>query len=175
MTHGSENTLMAFDGDYNEQELLKNFTKDNCPSLKGKPKLLFIQACRGEKHEEVNSSESSNIETTKIESDAKALSKPITREVTNADTLTMYSSQQGFASFRDPKEGSWFIQALTEEMKILKDDSGGKDLVQVLTNVNRKVKVKSIDTQMPVITSSLTKTFVIMKKNYVDLVKNYNT
>lgn len=47
MTHGKSGKLAAFNTYYDVHELWSFFTEMDCPSLKGKPKLFFIQACRG--------------------------------------------------------------------------------------------------------------------------------
>lgn len=49
MTHGDVDVLWANDKTYRVSELWEPFTGENCPSLIGKPKLIFIQACRGDK------------------------------------------------------------------------------------------------------------------------------
>ncbi|KAK8389610.1 hypothetical protein O3P69_008953 [Scylla paramamosain] len=52
MSHGNVNNNKEFlctqDFKVDTEELWKNFTADKCPSLAGKPKLFFIQACRGD-------------------------------------------------------------------------------------------------------------------------------
>ena len=48
MTHGDQaGILYTFDSIINVEELWRPFTGDKCTSLIGKPKLYFIQACRG--------------------------------------------------------------------------------------------------------------------------------
>ena len=39
--------LYCRDGQINTTKIFDHFTPDRCPSLKGKPKLFFIQACQG--------------------------------------------------------------------------------------------------------------------------------
>lgn len=48
MSHGDSGTLCSYDDKYTVYELWSKFTKTKCPSLRGKPKLFFIQACRGD-------------------------------------------------------------------------------------------------------------------------------
>lgn len=48
MTHGDVGVLWAKDKSYKVSELWEPFTGINCKSLIGKPKLIFIQACRGD-------------------------------------------------------------------------------------------------------------------------------
>lgn len=49
MTHGDPNELKAYDYTYHSSRLWEQFTAENCPTLAGKPKLFFIQACRGDR------------------------------------------------------------------------------------------------------------------------------
>ncbi|XP_050079580.1 caspase-1-like, partial [Anopheles maculipalpis] len=48
MTHGKENNLLyAKDKSYEADKLWEPFIGNACPSLRGKPKLFFVQACLG--------------------------------------------------------------------------------------------------------------------------------
>ncbi|CAH8433466.1 unnamed protein product [Schistosoma turkestanicum] len=52
MSHGTIGRIYGVDGNsLSIHELTSIFTADNCPSLAGKPKLFFIQACRGEDYQ----------------------------------------------------------------------------------------------------------------------------
>lgn len=47
-SHGDEGgCISAGDEDYCLQDLMNLFTSEQCPTLMDKPKLFFIQACRG--------------------------------------------------------------------------------------------------------------------------------
>ena len=56
LTHGQEGYLFATDSDGNNlvsvKWMLELFQGNKCPNLNGKPKLFFLQACRGELHDE---------------------------------------------------------------------------------------------------------------------------
>jgi caspase 7 len=53
MTHGEEGDILhAKDRSYKLDDMICNkLTADKCPSLAGKPKLFFIQACKGKKYD----------------------------------------------------------------------------------------------------------------------------
>ncbi|CAH8438427.1 unnamed protein product [Heterobilharzia americana] len=52
MSHGTIGRIYGVDGNsLSIHELTSLFTADNCPSLAGKPKIFFIQACRGEDYQ----------------------------------------------------------------------------------------------------------------------------
>lgn len=173
MTHGDNERLSAFDKEYNRQELMESFVNDRCKSLQGKPKLFFIQACRGKKYDFKDSSKRSQKQRGAVDVDAKSFGNPQTFfEATNADTLVMCSSQPGFVSFRNRENGSWLIQALCFELKKCRNECNGSDLLQMLTKVIRRVSLMisvgsggEIYQQLPTFSSNLTKTFVIKSKN----------
>lgn len=49
LSHGDEGKIYAKDADYPPDTLWNPFSGDRCPTLAGKPKIFFIQACRGSK------------------------------------------------------------------------------------------------------------------------------
>lgn len=179
MTHGgSDGKIHAADGDLLVQELWEPFIGNSCQSLIGKPKLFFIQACRG------NLTDGGVIFKPKVKTishrlrdedatDAEAFEDKRYVIPTLADLLVMLSTAEGFYSFRNPAEGSWFIQALCKELT----ENGHEELMTILTGVNRNVafakesnipKKPELDAmkQMPNITSLLTKSFYFKTKEY---------
>lgn len=49
LSHGDLGILYAHDTSYKPDSIWSLFTSDRCPTLAGKPKLFFIQACQGDK------------------------------------------------------------------------------------------------------------------------------
>ncbi|CAG0900781.1 unnamed protein product, partial [Darwinula stevensoni] len=47
LSHGEHGFLYAYDTAFKPHHLWTPFTASQCPSLAGKPKMFFIQACRG--------------------------------------------------------------------------------------------------------------------------------
>ena len=45
LTHGEAGKLYAHDTAYEIKTIVESFAADRCPTLAGKPKLLFIQVC----------------------------------------------------------------------------------------------------------------------------------
>lgn len=167
MTHGESNLLWAKDKKYPVEELYEPFFGDKCPSLIGKPKLFFVQACRGEKI--TNAVRYSMMDST----DSQTKQVPVTYSIpTMADLLVMYSTYEGNYSWRNPENGAWFIQALCVEF-----DLNGKqdDLLTLLTSVSRRVAYEfesnvpgnekmHAKKQMPSVVSMLTKIMYFTKK-----------
>uniref|UniRef100_A0A182YKQ0 Caspase n=1 Tax=Anopheles stephensi TaxID=30069 RepID=A0A182YKQ0_ANOST len=184
MTHGEDDVLYAKDRTFRVDRLWENFIGKACPSLLGKPKLFFIQACRGHNTDTGVRLEKSNKQATRIDATTAARelpapsiqpgrSKSIQYAIPSmADLLVMYSTYKGHYSWRNPSRGSWFIQALCDELRM---HGNSKELLHLLTAVSRKVAYEfqsnvpddnSLNSkkQMPCIVSMLTR-LVYFPKN----------
>ncbi|CAK6973959.1 caspase-3a [Scomber scombrus] len=149
LSHGDEGVFFGTDGSIDLKSLTSLFRGDRCKSLVGKPKLFFIQACRGTDLDP-------GIETDSPEGSTKI---PV-----EADFLYAFSTAPGYYSWRNTMTGSWFIQSLCEMMS-----KYGKELElqHILTRVNHKVAVEFVSVsnspgfdakkQIPCIMSMLTK------------------
>lgn len=130
-----------------------HFTDEQCPTLANKPKIFLIQACQDEK----KSNELFNIN--EDEEIAKANLHPT---LPQKDMLFAYSSMPGEKSFRTTGNGSWFIEALCDE---LNERGSVDDLTRILTHVSYRVAYDYVSyefdidqkKQMPCIVSRLTK------------------
>lgn len=151
LSHGDEGVFFGTDGSVELKYLTSLFRGDRCKSLVGKPKLFFIQACRG------------NDLDGGIETDSAADSST-TKIPVEADFLYAFSTAPGYYSWRNTMSGSWFMQSLCEAIS-----KYGKELElqHILTRVNHKVAVdfESVSNlpgfdakkQIPCIVSMLTK------------------
>lgn len=123
------------------QDLTSPFTSHNAPSLAGKPKLFFIQACQGmdyqrgslpyiPKPEEVQ-------ELQHLEEDAG----PVAGETVPglADFLLGMATVPECKSFRSVKTGSIYIQELCKQLNESAQSTQRDDILTVLTRVNRIV------------------------------------
>ncbi|XP_062380807.1 caspase-3-like [Sardina pilchardus] len=152
LSHGDEGVLYGTDGAVDLKELTSLFRGDRCPTLVGKPKLFFIQACRGT---DLDSG---------IEADSVAEEGSTERIPVEADFLYAYSTAPGYYSWRNTSCGSWFIQSVCDMML-----KYGKELelMQIMTRVNHKVALEfescsnlpgyNAKKQIPCIVSMLTK------------------
>ncbi|XP_020278895.1 caspase-1-like [Pseudomyrmex gracilis] len=131
LTHGFHNDLIcAKDAAYKSDKIWKPFTANRCNTLAGKPKLFFFQACRGDELDggvvlsprSALGSETDSVASYKIP--------------THADFLIAHSSVQGFYTWRNPIEGTWYIQCLCS---ILDEYGTELDLMSMLTMTARKV------------------------------------
>ncbi|KAL7841046.1 hypothetical protein SRHO_G00247370 [Serrasalmus rhombeus] len=151
LSHGDEGVLFGTDGAVQLKDLTSLFRGDRCPSLVGKPKLFFIQACRG-----------TDLDAG-IEMDSNSDGSPVKIPV-EADFLYAYSTAPGYYSWRNTMTGSWFIQSLCEMI-----NKYGRELeiLHILTRVNHKVALDFESTsnspifdakkQIPCVVSMLTK------------------
>lgn len=157
LSHGDEGVIFGTDGVEKLDVLTKFFKGDKCKTLVGKPKLFFIQACRGSEFD-------GGIETDAVEVESSADRIPV-----EADFLYAYSTAPGYYSWRNTYNGSWFIQSLCEVLEKHRD----LELMQVMTRVNRKVAYHfesssnlpgfSGKKQIPCIVTMLTKEFYFPK------------
>ncbi|XP_050438120.1 caspase-1-like isoform X2 [Adelges cooleyi] len=131
LTHGINSSFVyAKDNPYPVEFLWNSFTADKCPTLAGKPKIFFVQACRGEK---LDSGVTLRRECkTEVDSSTAAYKIP-----KHADFLIAFSTYDGYYSFRHPENGTWFIQSLCIEMN--KNSLNSIDLLTIMTRVSRRV------------------------------------
>merc|ERR1712071_642105 len=127
MSHGGDGILYAKDAQYKPECLWSNFTSDKCPSLAGKPKLFFIQACQGSR------TDSGTMLQRKTETDGPDGSDVPYKIPTHADFMIVYSTIPG----RDTTNGSFFIEALCYALSELKLDK--EDLLSIVTTASNIV------------------------------------
>jgi len=126
LSHGDQGILYGIDGTIEIDKLVEPFKM--CPSLAGKPKLFFFQACRGTELDH-------GVETS--DADADPPRDKIARIPMEADFLYAYSTTPGYFSWRNSNKGSWFVQALYLQMTAPENKS--LDLCRILTRVNYSV------------------------------------
>ncbi|KAM7343155.1 uncharacterized protein ACRADG_010300 [Cochliomyia hominivorax] len=140
LSHGARHEeVAAKDGHYSIDDhvlfpILRN------PTLNDKPKLFFIQACKG------------SMETNGYFTDAV----PYYPHGNANEILKCYSTFEGFVSYRTEK-GSMFIQALCQNLKTYGSTKNIKDIMEMVTQI---VKEQSKNKQIPAYTSTLTKPFI---------------
>lgn len=129
LSHGEHGYLYAKDVQYKLDTIWHYFSAHTCPTLAGKPKLFFIQACQGDHFDP-------GVLMCRTETDGEtSMSYKIP---VHADFLIAYSTIPGFYSWRNTTNGSWFMQSLVEEL----NNNGKKhDILTLLTFVNRRVAV----------------------------------
>ncbi|NXM71560.1 CASP8 protein, partial [Serilophus lunatus] len=142
LSHGKKGIIYGVDGqEVPILDLTTSFTVENCNSLAGKPKVFFIQACQGDTfHKGVTIEADSYEQDSSVERDARFQLDCIPRE---EDFLLGMATLQDYVSYRSPREGTWYIQALCKHLE--SSCPRGKDLLTILTEVNHEVSRKTGD------------------------------
>ncbi|XP_036899510.1 caspase-8 [Sturnira hondurensis] len=158
LSHGDKGIIYGSDGQEAPiHELTSYFTSSKCPSLAGKPKIFFIQACQGDNYQrgiavETDSEEKEDY----LEMDLTLQKRYIPDE---ADFLLGMATVNNCVSYRNPMEGTWYIQSLCQSLR--ERCPRGDDILTILTEVNFEVSnkddKKNMGKQMPQPTFTLTK------------------
>lgn len=130
LSHGDEGVIYGTNGTTKIESLTYHFKGDVCPTLAGKPKLFFIQACRGRRYDFGTEQPGED------DVDAAISSNSVRKIPVEADFLFAYSVVPGHYSWRNNVDGSWFIQALC---RVLHQHGDGLELMQLMTLVNKLV------------------------------------
>lgn len=173
LSHGTEvnhnrfpGAVYGVDGQFIPVQLITNYLNgQHCPSLQGKPKLFFIQACGGAEKDlgyEVSPDEvqpsmggvddQTDAIPTSSSSDSLSMSDEPDARVTlptPSDILVSYSTFPGYVSWRDTQSGSWYVETFD---RILEENAASVDLVTMLMMVNHEVSqnsAKGLYKQMP--------------------------
>ncbi|XP_006825255.1 caspase-3-like, partial [Saccoglossus kowalevskii] len=130
LSHGEEGVVCGVDGNrVIVKDLTSHFNAIACPSLMGKPKLFFIQACQG-------SYKMAAVADAQYDAVTDAKSSITANE---ADFCIGYSTTPGHVSWRTKTEGSWYISILVENIEKY---SEREDLQSILSRVNNQVQKK---------------------------------
>ncbi|XP_058065572.1 caspase-6-like [Anopheles bellator] len=114
LTHGGNGKLYASDGAYEAERLWKLFVGDACPTLIGKPKLLFIQTCRGNPRTDAAATRKRRVPDA-IDSRESTATHQYTIP-TMADLLVGYSTYDSQDSWLSPLAGSHYLRSLATNL-----------------------------------------------------------
>ncbi len=166
LTHGESGNLIAADStSVPIKSLTEKLCASNCPQLKGKPKIFFIQACRGSETchqvamdggDQANEDETDGGAQVSQDSPAplckfkRAISRSLSLDVDPHGTVQMdsniipnvadfifgYATPHGHVSWRDCSNGSWYISELCRQLCTF---CGTKNLLDIMTRVHHDV------------------------------------
>ncbi|XP_048196350.1 caspase-2 isoform X2 [Perognathus longimembris pacificus] len=141
LSHGVEGSIYGVDGKLLQlQEVFRLFDNANCPSLQNKPKMFFIQACRGDETDRgVDQQDGKNHGGSPgcEESDAGKEELLKMRLPTRSDMICGYACLKGTAAMRNTKRGSWYIEALTQ---VFSERACDMHVADMLVKVNALIK-----------------------------------
>lgn len=146
MSHGDKDTIYGVDHKPLPLEsIYAQFNNKNCPSLQRKPKLFFVQACRGGKSDKgtdkyvapdmVGSGEIPGTST----SDCGALKRP-KKLASWSDMYICYGTTPGYESYRNTATGTLYVSAVC---KVFSQHAGSKHLQKLLSLVSAEVSSES--------------------------------
>jgi hypothetical protein len=137
------------------ETILEPLTNARCPAMRGKPKLLFFQACREyskPEFEEMSTSKAissqdtrtdalPNLADNELKPSASAASSSSSSYSTSEqqspislkDFVIGYSTESGYPSFRNTQSGSWYISAIA---KVFSQSAHDMDVCAMLRKVN---------------------------------------
>ncbi|XP_070700893.1 caspase-8 [Pempheris klunzingeri] len=167
LSHGEKGCVFGADEkEVSLQELTRPFTSGSAPTLAGKPKLFFIQACQGSSYQKgsVPSPPTPGPEENRenrMEEDAGRVHGDTVPW--DADFLLGMATVPDCKSFRNTSTGSIYIQELCTQLMKSAKSSENDDILSVLTRVNREVSKREYSNhkQMPEPKYTLTKKLVL--------------
>ncbi|MBN3308485.1 CASP2 protein, partial [Amia calva] len=146
LSHGVEGSVYGTDGQLVELDwLFQVFDNAHCPQLQNKPKMFFIQACRGEDTDSGVDQRDGEGEGERTASpgceqrDAAKEPELTVRLPQRSDMICAYASLKGTAAMRNTKRGSWFIQDLNT---VFRQRARDRHVADLLVEVNRCIKLR---------------------------------
>ncbi|XP_078120749.1 caspase-8 [Sander vitreus] len=168
LSHGEKGCVYGTDEKpVSLRELSQPFTSGRAPTLAGKPKLFFIQACQGSNYQRGSlpcppkPRQEEGDRQSHLEEDAGRVDGETVPW--DADFLLGMATVQECKSFRNTAKGSIYIQELCRQLMWSAERSEMDDMLTVLTRVNREVsKGEYLNyKQMPEPKYTLTKKLVL--------------
>ena len=142
MSHGRSGEVFCSDGNTLPIQTLHDMLSE-CNTLRDKPKLFFIQACRGDGEDEGVSvaadtaiSPNEQLNPNQVDSPIDVGKKPSPMAPKHADFVYAFSTVDGYVSYRDEALGSYYVRGVVEAFRERAVDD---HLLDILTVANKKV------------------------------------
>ncbi|XP_043097678.1 caspase-8-like [Puntigrus tetrazona] len=167
LSHGMKEGVYGTDGAViSVDQIREPFKGNKCQALVGKPKLFFIQACRGLRNQQgvhvqadAHGGRESEMEMEMDDDDDFDITFPA-----DTDFLIARSTIDGHLSYRKPEQGSWFIQSLCQNLEL--HCPTRTDILTILLKVNDDVSSQGLRSkQMPVQEVAIRKKLVLLPPN----------
>lgn len=135
MSHGRTGVIAGTDAEllHLHDDVFALFNNANCPALKGKPKLFFVQACRGGKY---------NYATDNAQHFLAADDAPQGPVPEWSDMYCAYATIPDYVAIRDPMMGSWFFSAIYH---VFLQHAATTDLEGLMKKVASQVMQNSVE------------------------------
>ncbi|XP_078614781.1 uncharacterized protein LOC144883951 isoform X3 [Branchiostoma floridae x Branchiostoma japonicum] len=160
MSHGQEGCIMGRDGQRVKlKDIFRLFDNIHCESLLGKPKLFFIQSCRGANVDRGTvppRDVPDAVGVLKEQTLSRQLFGPMgvgedvpdaarcVDQPTRTDMFFGYATQEGNMAFRNETQGSWYIQAMDQ---VFRQHAKDTHVADMMTMVNRLVAAKTAQSE----------------------------
>ena len=144
MSHGRGGEVFCSDGNTVAIEILNDMFSA-CKTLSGKPKLFFIEACRGTREDVVGKDSADSNFSPLTQADGSYELTTVDSVVPKySDFLYAFSAVDEYMSYRDENEGSPYVRCFVEAFR---EHVAHDHILDILTIVNHEVS--KIDTQRP--------------------------
>ena len=131
LSHGDKDSLFGSDSQVVDiDDLVTPFKGNRCHRLAGKPKMFFIQSCRGSVDDEM-------VEIYESDGPQKHSLQRHHTLPSEADFFFGFATTRGCSAYRSTKDGSWYIKHLYDVM--MEYAQHGYDLLTMHTIVNQRV------------------------------------
>ncbi|XP_063055353.1 caspase-2 isoform X2 [Engraulis encrasicolus] len=156
LSHGKEGGVYGTDGQLLELDwVFEAFDNAHCPQLQNKPKMFFIQACRGEEMdsgvdqsdggertqspgcEQRDAGRDEESERQNREREEREREKLRVKLPQRSDMICGFATLKGTAAMRNTKKGSWYIQELNTAIRQRARDT---HMADILVQVNGRIK-----------------------------------
>ncbi|KAL1478816.1 hypothetical protein MTO96_052365 [Rhipicephalus appendiculatus] len=139
MSHGDQDTIQGVDGkDLNlVDDVYQQFNNEECPGLQEKPKVFFIQACRGKSGGGAVADDTADSR----EEPAEMLQRR-RRMATWSDMYIAYATIPGYKALRNKQIGSWFLSAV---YTVFSEHANTLHLDDLMKGVHREILQKCSD------------------------------
>ena len=123
LSHGTKDAVLASNSiQVNIADLTGELNGDKCPKLAGKPKLFFIQACRGDELQK------------RITVDGETLPN-------TSDFFFSFAVPLGYRAFQHKEKGSWYV---TELCRAIGEHAVYAPLIEMMHLVHQRVAKKCV-------------------------------
>uniref|UniRef100_UPI0037E963F3 caspase-2 isoform X2 n=1 Tax=Semicossyphus pulcher TaxID=241346 RepID=UPI0037E963F3 len=156
LSHGVEGAIYGTDGELLQLDwVFEAFDNVHCPLLQNKPKMFFIQACRGDEMdcgveqidgptrtcspscEQRDAGREGQMDANSIQ--RGDMGRPRIKLPQRSDMICGYASLKGTAAMRNTKRGSWFIQEINTALRLHARDT---HIADILVQVNGRIKAR---------------------------------
>merc|ERR1711915_145684 len=143
-SHGEEKHMLAT---YDcltidtEKDVLRKFNNENCPQLRGKPKVFLFQSCQGQEVDygvEVRGSHAMGPPG----SPSKSPSIPL-KDPSWEDMLVAYATLPGYVAYRHAVNGTWFIQSFCKVLMERSHDTSLRDMLDMVARTLKSYKTET--------------------------------